>query len=376
MKLLNRAIIFLIFRFKLIMKRAFTLIELLITIAIISIVMGIVFVALNPLKMMEDSRASRRATDVVNIAKAIDLYAVDNQGYRPSGLSSSSVMLGTAVSGCDINCSIDGVTVKLPSACTDLTLTLSKYLGSIPVNPTGGTNEKTLYAVRLDGKLTRVYDCSTGAVSQGQTQTPPPNPSFVCGDQVITSYNSNSVTYNTIPGLGNTCWLDRNLGASRVATSSTDPSAYGDLFQWGRGVDGHQIRTSAMTGNQSSSDTPGNTFIRGYSDWRSPANINLWQGASGTNNPCPAGWQVPTEAQWVAQGITGSVSAFSKLQLTLTGGRSSNSGGLGSVGSYGFYWSSSVSGLYSRAVFFDSSSINWDSAGRAGGFSVRCVRSL
>ncbi|MCD4736862.1 MAG: hypothetical protein K8R53_12530, partial [Bacteroidales bacterium] len=29
-------------------------------------------------------------------------------------------------------------------------------------------------------------------------------------------------------------WLDRNLGASQVATSSTDTNAYGDLYQWGR----------------------------------------------------------------------------------------------------------------------------------------------
>jgi hypothetical protein len=41
--------------------------------------------------------------------------------------------------------------------------------------------------------------------------------------------------------------MDRNLGASQVATSSTDPASYGDLYQWGRPADGHQIRTSAIT---------------------------------------------------------------------------------------------------------------------------------
>lgn len=29
-------------------------------------------------------------------------------------------------------------------------------------------------------------------------------------------------------------WMDRNLGASSVATSSNDAEAYGDLYQWGR----------------------------------------------------------------------------------------------------------------------------------------------
>ncbi|MFZ1451482.1 MAG: hypothetical protein WAT20_02205, partial [Ferruginibacter sp.] len=42
-------------------------------------------------------------------------------------------------------------------------------------------------------------------------------------------------------------WMDRNLGASRVATSSTDDLAYGDLYQWGRLTDGHQNRTSGTT---------------------------------------------------------------------------------------------------------------------------------
>ena len=42
-------------------------------------------------------------------------------------------------------------------------------------------------------------------------------------------------------------WMDRNLGASRVATSSTDSAAYGDLYQWGRGTDGHEKRTSSTT---------------------------------------------------------------------------------------------------------------------------------
>jgi hypothetical protein len=28
-------------------------------------------------------------------------------------------------------------------------------------------------------------------------------------------------------------WMDRNLGASRAATSPTDSEAYGDLYQWG-----------------------------------------------------------------------------------------------------------------------------------------------
>ncbi|MDD3488139.1 MAG: hypothetical protein PHH35_02190 [Candidatus Pacebacteria bacterium] len=73
----------------------------------------------------------------------------------------------------------------------------------------------------------------------------------------------------------------RNLGASRVVQSSTDSSAYGDLFQWGRGNGGHQLRTSGTTKTLSSTDNPGHDdFIYGMNnfpyDWRDPQNDNLW----------------------------------------------------------------------------------------------------
>ena len=95
-------------------------------------------------------------------------------------------------------------------------------------------------------------------------------------------------------------WMDRNLGASRVATAIDDQSSYGYLYQWGRGNDGHQDRGSGITSTLSDSDNPGHgQFILTSSspnDWRSPQNDNLWQGVNGINNPCPAGFRVPTEA--------------------------------------------------------------------------------
>jgi len=42
-------------------------------------------------------------------------------------------------------------------------------------------------------------------------------------------------------------WLDRNLGASKVADSMDDNASYGDLYQWGRGADGHEERNSTIT---------------------------------------------------------------------------------------------------------------------------------
>lgn len=90
-------------------------------------------------------------------------------------------------------------------------------------------------------------------------------------------------------------WMDRNLGATHVATSSMDADSYGDLYQWGRDADGHQIRTSGTTDTLSSMDVPGHgDFILAPNspvDWRNPQNDNLWQGVNGINNPCPAGYK-------------------------------------------------------------------------------------
>lgn len=179
-------------------------------------------------------------------------------------------------------------------------------------------------------------------------------------------------------------WMDRNLGASRAATSSTDEEAYGDLYQWGRAADGHQKRNSGMTSTLSSSDQPGHgDFISSSPganwDWRSPQNDNLWQGVNGVNNPCPSGYRLPTEAEWEAErqswsrnDANGAIS--SSLKLPLPGNRYRSSGSLDDVGPVGYYWSGTVGGTFARYLYFNSSSADMRSFVRAQGYSVRCSK--
>jgi len=180
--------------------------------------------------------------------------------------------------------------------------------------------------------------------------------------------------------------MDRNLGATQVATSSTDALAYGDLYQWGRGADGHQIRTSATTATLSSTDQPGNgNFIlpglfSSPFDWRSPQNANLWQGVNGVNNPCPSGYRLPTDAEWEAE--RNSWSSFnaagalaSPLKLSMAGFREYNDGSLSILGNFAYYWSSTINGSNSRSLNFNSSTavIEYNDK-RAYGNSVRCIK--
>ena len=197
-----------------------------------------------------------------------------------------------------------------------------------------------------------------------------------------TVYCATTVVDVTNPTTGR-IWMDRNLGATQVATSSTDVASYGDLYQWGRRADGHQCRTSASTSTLSSIDQPAHGYFivppnEPY-DWRSPQNANLWQGVNGVNNPCPIGYRIPTETEINAERLSwwqqNSAGAFaSPLKLPMAGSRLNSNGSLYNVGTLGHYWSSTVSGTYSRNLYLSSSSASIVDSHRANGFSVRCLK--
>jgi hypothetical protein len=174
-------------------------------------------------------------------------------------------------------------------------------------------------------------------------------------------------------------WMDRNLGATQVATSSTDALAYGSLFQWGRRADGHQCRNSETTSSLSATDSPGhgNFIIEDTPpyDWRHLQNNNLWQGVNGTNNPCPVGYRIPTavEIEDERSNINNAAGAFaSPLKLPAAGSRNQISGNV-TVSNVGYYWTSTVSSTQVSILTFSVSSAI-QPFDRANGFSVRCIK--
>jgi uncharacterized protein (TIGR02145 family) len=186
----------------------------------------------------------------------------------------------------------------------------------------------------------------------------------------------------TNPSTGET-WMDRNLGAQRVALSNTDDKAYGDLYQWGRLKDEHQCRTSSTTATNSSVDVPGDglfiTEAGAPEDWRVAQNDNLWQGVDGINNPCPGGYRLPTETElnderlsWVTDNAAGAFGSV--LKLPMPGGRRNADGSLSSVGADGRYWSSTVGGTDSRHLYFHGTISGMYSDSRGDGHSVRCLK--
>jgi len=178
-------------------------------------------------------------------------------------------------------------------------------------------------------------------------------------------------------------WMDRNLGAFRVAQSEDDYQAYGWMYQWGRLADGHEMPHSPTTTTLSSGNVPGHgdfitTSLSPY-DWRDEPNDDLWQGVSGTNNPCPAGFRLPTETEWETERASwssnNSAGAFaSPLKLVLAGNRDFSTGTVSQGGSYGWYWSSTVNGSYALILSFGGAHTIMGSSYRAFGLSVRCIK--
>lgn len=244
--------------------------------------------------------------------------------------------------------------------------------------------------------------------------------------QVVFTYRGQEVTYKTVRLGDGSVWSLQNLGAESVATASDDYLSYGDLFQWGRWDDGHQVvvrNQSTGGGNVPEGSSAG---VNELPDPNNPIGLGSgsplfyykpfwWKDTqdailsalkpdevteSNGCDPCKAmgeEWRMPTKAEWDAirvnsNGILGEVgvsdanpittsSAFvSILKLPASGFRVHNTGQLNSLGTRGMYWTSdgfwnseqSVGQAYSISITATSSSTS--ASYRGYGFAVRCMK--
>jgi prepilin-type N-terminal cleavage/methylation domain-containing protein len=113
-------------------KRAggFTLLEMLLVVALIAILASIVILAINPGKQLAEARNAQRRSDVNTILNAVYQYSIDNNGTLPSGIP-----VGTEELICKEGVPLCGVLVDLTVLTTD-----QKYLTAIPQDPNGVCN--------------------------------------------------------------------------------------------------------------------------------------------------------------------------------------------------------------------------------------------
>ncbi|MEK7184215.1 MAG: prepilin-type N-terminal cleavage/methylation domain-containing protein [Patescibacteria group bacterium] len=121
----------------------FTLLEILVVVAAISLLAGIVIVALNPNKQLAETRNAQRRVDVNTILNGIYQYAID-AGSLPSSITTTTTEI-----------------CKTAATCTGLidlsVLTNSgTYLVGMPVDPTGSSVNGAGYYVNknTNGRVT------------------------------------------------------------------------------------------------------------------------------------------------------------------------------------------------------------------------------
>lgn len=119
-------------------KSGFTLIEVLLVIAIIAILAAIVILALNPPRNISQANNAQRRHNIHTILNSVHEYAIDNRGQLPSTITTVSTEV------CKTGASCAGL-IDL-SAVTDQ----ERYVLQIPTDPTSASANGTGYFINKD----------------------------------------------------------------------------------------------------------------------------------------------------------------------------------------------------------------------------------
>ena len=123
----------------------FTLLEVLLVVAILGILASIVILAINPSKQLADARNAQRKVDVNTILSAVYQYAIDNNGAMPGTLPTT-----TATAICKTGATCTGL--------ADLSVLTNgqKYLVSIPMDPASTTVTSAGYTIIASSTTNRI----------------------------------------------------------------------------------------------------------------------------------------------------------------------------------------------------------------------------
>jgi uncharacterized protein (TIGR02145 family) len=211
-------------------------------------------------------------------------------------------------------------------------------------------------------------------------------PPLACG--LVTSVTIDGYSYPTV-SIGTQCWTNENLKVTKYDDGSLIPDLTSSTSSpW--------ATSGARTDYTGATGIPlGQTYVSTY------GYLYNWYAVNDLRKLCPAGWHVPTDAEWTTLETylntvapTGSVGGKMKSTSSLwnspntgadnssgfsalPGGYRTRSGGFSNIRNLAFFWSAterSTSNAWYRFLRYLSGNVNEDYDSKSVGASVRCLR--
>ncbi len=255
---------------------------------------------------------------------------------------------------------------------------LSLYTGNIGAI-TDTVNVKDGYAKYLVSVSKAGYGTKDVTLTNAQLKTYLGAPLLFLLQQP-TDYDGNVYPVVTI---GTQTWMAENLKATHYRNGAAIPN-----------VTDNTVWAALASGARCYYDNDSAMYKAAYGA------LYNWYAVADARNIAPAGWHVPTDAEWttLTTYLGGGSVAGVKLKETGTthwkspnqwatnssgftalpgGGREFGGGGFTNIGIFGYWWSSteySSSSAWTRYMGFYEGNMNWDDYDEVTGFSVRCLR--
>ena len=149
------------------LRSGFTLLELLLTIAILAILAAVTLAAINPVRQMSEARDSQRKNDVAEIQKSIHEYFYD-KGVYPFQVPDETVVYGI----CGSKVYSAGLDSSDCGSLVNIAQVIPVYLSDIPRDPIASKiGPDTYYRVALNKQTGLYVEAPKTEVGQGEKKT-------------------------------------------------------------------------------------------------------------------------------------------------------------------------------------------------------------